>query len=63
MIKPTAQMMIVLETSQIALVKAFMYLVTLTPLTLKIVTDNMQNMQKKSNRPLYPSYSKNISGL
>jgi hypothetical protein len=54
MIIPTIQTMTVLVTSQIDRARALMYLVTVTPVTLKVAIEKTPRMTKKRRSPFYP---------
>ena len=60
---PTIQTMTVLVTSQMDRAKALMYLVTVTPVTLKVAMENTPRMQKRRRNPLAPACEKYIPGF
>lgn len=57
-INPTPQTKIVLVTSPIERAKALMYLVTVTPVMLKVAIEKIPKKQKNKRDPLENAYEK-----
>ena len=62
-INPMPHTRMVLVTSPIDLASALMYLVTVTPVMLKVAMENIPKMQKNKSEPLENASWKYISGL
>jgi len=63
MMIPTIHTMTVLVTSQIDLASALIYLVTVTPVTLKVAIEKTPKMTKKRRSPFSPIYVKYAKGF